>query len=86
MRNSLQFAIKTVSSLYQDCRHGGYDGGGPEPVADHGEVREVSLDGGVHDGCGPGVAERRPVLVQEIHQLLADEIGLEQELFPPVDL
>ena len=55
-------------------------------MGDHGEVGEVSLDAGLQDRLGVGVAEGRPVLVQEIHQLLADEIGLEQELLPPVDL
>ena len=58
---------------YQDGRHSCHNGGGSEPVADHGEVGEVSLDGGVHDGGGPGVTEGRPVLVEEIYQLLADE-------------
>ena len=42
-------------------------------MADHGEVGEVSLDGRVHDRGGPGVTEGRPVLVEEINQLLADE-------------
>ena len=42
-------------------------------MADHGEVSEMSLDGGVHDRRGPGVTEGRPVLVEEIYQLLADE-------------
>ena len=69
-----------------DRRQSSHDGGGAEAVGDHGEVGEVSLDAGLQDRLGVGVAQWRPVLVQEIHQLLADEIGLEQELFPPVDL
>ena len=44
-------------------------------MADHGEVGEVSLNAGVHQGLGSGVAEGRPVLVQEVNQLLADEPG-----------
>jgi hypothetical protein len=41
-------------------------------VGDHGEVCEVALNGCVQDGLGPGVAEGGPVLVQQVHQLLAD--------------
>jgi len=41
-------------------------------VGDHGEVGEVALYAGVEDGLGPGVAQGRPVLVQQVHQLLAD--------------
>ena len=42
-------------------------------MADHGEVSEMSLDGGVHDRRWPGVTQGRSVLVEEINQLLADE-------------
>jgi hypothetical protein len=41
-------------------------------MGDHGEVCEVALNGRVQDGLGPGVAEGGPVLVQQVHQLLAD--------------
>ena len=75
-----KFLVKTLESFktqtelsYQYRRHGGHDGGGAEAVADHGEVGEVSLDAGVHQRLGPCVAEGRPVLVQEVNQLLADE-------------
>ena len=33
-------------------------------------MRQVSLDARIEDLVWPGVAERRAVLVQEIHQLL----------------
>ena len=69
-----------------DRRQGSHDGRGAEAVGDHGEVGKVSLNAGLQDRLGVGVAQWRPVLVQQVHQLLADEIGLEQELFPPVDL
>ena len=36
---------------------------------------EGALDAGVQDGLGPGVAEGGAVLVQQVHQLLADEPG-----------
>ena len=42
-------------------------------MADHGEVGEVPLDGGVQQGLGPRVAQRAAVLVQEVHQLLANK-------------
>ena len=43
-------------------------GGGSEPVGDHGEVCEVSLDAWVQDGGGSGVTQGRSVLVQQVHQ------------------
>ena len=74
--------LHVVSYRCQGC----HDGGGTEAVSDHGEVSEVPLDAGLQDGLRVGVAEGRPVLVEEVHQLLADQIGLEDELFPSVDL
>ena len=41
-------------------------------MGDHGEVGEVALNAGVQDGLGPGVAQRGPVLVQQVHQLFAN--------------
>ena len=37
------------------------------------EVCEVSLDGGIQDRLWSGVTQRRPVLVEKIHQLFADK-------------
>ena len=42
-------------------------------MGDHGEVGEGSLDAWVQDRLGAGVAQGRPVLVQQVHQLLADK-------------
>ena len=56
-----------------DGREGGHYCGGPEAVGDHGEVGEGSLDAWVQDRLGAGVAQGRPVLVQQVHQLLADK-------------
>ena len=53
-------------------RQGSHDGRGAKAVGDHGEVSEMTLDGGVQQGGRVGVAQRRPVLVQQVHQLLAD--------------
>ena len=44
-------------------------------MCDEREVSEMSLNTGVQQGLGPGVAEGRPVLVQEVHQLLRDGSG-----------
>ena len=40
-----------------DGRQGGHYSGRAKAVGDHGEVGEVSLDHGVEDGLGRGVAE-----------------------------
>ena len=44
------------------------------------EVCEVSLDGGIQDRLWSGVTQRRPVLVEKIHQLFADHPGKRQAL------
>ena len=44
------------------------------------EVCEVSLDGGIQDRLWSGVTQRRPVLVEKIHQLFADHPGKKQAL------
>ena len=64
--------LGALLEIVEDGGEGAHDGGGAEPVRDHGEVGEVTLDGGVQQGRRVGVAERGPVLVQEIYQLLAD--------------
>lgn len=42
-------------------------------MSDLREVGEVSLDVGVKDGLWPGVTQRAPILVQEVHQLFTKE-------------
>ena len=42
-------------------------------MGDHREVGEVALYAGVQDGLGPGVAEGRSILIQQVHQLLGNE-------------
>ena len=51
-------------------RQGSHDGGGAEAVSDVGEVSEMSLNAGLQHGLGSSVAQGRPVIVQELHQLL----------------
>ena len=42
-------------------------------MRDEREVSEMSLNTGVQQGLGPGVAEGGPVLVQQVHQLITEE-------------
>ena len=42
-------------------------------MGDHGEVGERALDAWVEDRLRSRVAQGRPVLVQQVHQLLADK-------------
>ena len=67
--------LQDLQALVQVALDGGqrrHDGWGPKAVRDQREVREVPLDGRVEDLLGPGVAERRSILVQQVHQLLGD--------------
>ena len=66
-------ALDALVGVVLDGGDGGHDGGGAEPVSDLREVGEVSLDVGVKDGLGPGVTQRTPILVQEVHQLFTKE-------------
>lgn len=52
-------------------------------MGDQGKVSEMSLNVGVQDHGRLGVAQGRPVLVEEVHQLLGDEPGGEKQLLPP---
>ena len=75
--------VQVLDALVQvvlDRGEGGHDGRGPEPVGDHGEVGEMPLYAGVQDGLGSGVAQRGPVLVQQVHQLLANVPGKDWNL------
>lgn len=48
------------------------------------EVRQVTLDRRVEDVLRAGVAQRRSVLVQEIHEFLGDLLRVHQNFFPLV--
>ena len=54
-------------------RQGGHYCGRAKAVGDHGEVGEGTLDAWVEDRLRPRVAQGGPVLVQQVHQLLADK-------------
>ena len=51
---------------------GSDDGRRPESVSDEGEVGQVALDGRIQDLLRTGVAKRRSILVQQVHQFLGD--------------
>ena len=55
-------------------------------MRDQAEVCEVSLDLGVEDWLRSCVAERRSVLVEQVHELLGDQLGGHQQVLPPVGL
>ena len=65
--------LGALLEIVEDGGEGAHDGGGAEPVRDHGEVGEVTLYGRVQQWGRVGVAQRRPVLVQQVHQLLRDQ-------------
>ena len=61
--------ILLARETHLDGREGGDDGGRAEAVRDEAEVGEVPLNRGVEYLRGPRVAQRRAVLVQQVHQL-----------------
>ena len=74
-----------------DGREGGDDGGRSEAVRDEAEVGEVPLNRGVEYLRGPRVAQRRAVLVQQVHELLHDDParareGEERKIMPSICL
>ena len=44
----------------------------------------MSLNIGIQDRLRSGVTQRRPVLVQQVHQLLGDSLGGQYQVLPPV--
>ena len=65
--SSPSYSWHELTHLYG--REGGDDGGRAEAVRDEAEVGEVPLYRGVEYLRGPRVAQRRAVLVQQVHQL-----------------
>ena len=77
-RVGLVHQLQALVQVVLDCCERGDDGRGAEAMSNHGEVGEMSLDAWVQDRLGAGVAQGRPVLVQQVHQLLADHPGVER--------
>lgn len=61
--------FKTLIKIVLNRGKGCDNGRRSETMGDERKVREVSLNVLVQDNCGFGVAERRTILIQEIHQL-----------------
>ena len=69
-RTVLVDVLDHLTEVVLDGSHGGDDGRRAEAVCDEREVREVALDVGLEDRLWARVAQRRPVLVQQVAQLL----------------
>lgn len=63
-------SFESLSEVVLEGGERGADGGRPEAVRDEGEVGEAALDAGLQDGRGPRVAQRSPVLGQQVCELL----------------
>ena len=72
--------LDALVEIVLDGREGRHNGWRTKAVGDHGEVGEVLLDGRVQDRLGTGVAQGGPVLVQKVHQLLADHSEISNEI------
>ena len=73
MKRWIQFVHITDALLHVvlDRPQGRHDGRGPEAVGDGGEVGQMSLDARLQHRWRSGVAQWRPVLVQQLHQFMA---------------
>ena len=69
-RVSLLQHLETLVQVVVDGRERGDDGWRSEPVSDQREVGQVALDGRIQDLLRTGVAKRRSILVQQVHQFL----------------
>lgn len=56
-----------------DGGQGGHDGRRAKAMSDEREVGQVSLNRRFQNLLRSGVAQGRPVLVEQVHQLLGDE-------------
>ena len=68
-------ALEALSQVVLDGCEGGDDCRGAKAVGGVGEVGEVALDLRLEDHGRLRVAQRGPVLVQQVHQLLRHDPG-----------
>ena len=61
-----------MENIYLDGRQGSDDGRTAETVSDERKVRQMALDVRFQDDLRPRVAQGRPVLVEQVHQLFGD--------------
>ncbi len=66
--------------FYLNCGQGSHDGRRAEAVRDEGEVRERPLDARVKNLLRSSVAQRRAVLIQQIHELLGNHPAIKSGL------
>lgn len=64
--------LNEVLIAYLDGGESGNNGWAAESVRDEREVRQVTLDVRLQDDLRPRVAQRRSVLVEQVHQLFGD--------------
>lgn len=64
--------MSASSPTYLNCCQCRNDGRRTETVWDQRKVRQMSLYRGIEYVLGSGIAERRSILVQQVHQLLRD--------------
>lgn len=79
----LEVLQRLRQEILNSCERG-YDGWGAEAVSNEREMCEVSLDGWLQDYLRPSVAQRRPVLVQQVHQFFGNLLGSENEVLASV--
>ena len=65
-------ADQTDKNSYLDGGEGGDDGRAAESVRDKRKVRQMALDIWLQDDLRSSVAQWRPVLVEQVHQLFGD--------------
>jgi len=67
--------VLLTMATYMDCSESSDDGWRSESVSDEGEVCQVTLDRRIQDLLRTGVAQRRSILVQEIHKFPENDPG-----------
>ena len=82
-KNNYLYREKNIFYNYLDRSEGSHNSRGPESMCDERKVSEVSLDVGVQDHGWLGVTQGRAILIEEVHQLLGDQAGGQEQLLPP---
>lgn len=68
----LVYLFERLVQVVLERGHCGADGGRAKTVRDEAEMSQAALDSRLQNGCGPRVSQRRPVLSEQISELLAD--------------
>ena len=78
--NKFQTNFFLSQKSYMDCCESCDDGRRSESVSDEREMGEMTLDRRIQDLLRTGVAKRRSILVEQIHQFLGDHSGREKKV------